>query len=215
MNNSIPKSERRAALFEVIIVIFIAFIFKWTLSLFMWRYAGPVSLVVLVGLLTYYIHRRGESWRDYGLKRLIGIRAKLMVLPQMGLTLLAFSAAVAISLLVPQALGFEFMAVPSDGVDDRWGAIEGNLPLLLLWLGIVWTAAAFGEEMFFRGYLITRLETAFNGFPLAPVLAVIIAAVLFGLGHVYYQGLRGFLVTGAIGLAFGSMFLLFKRNMAL
>jgi membrane protease YdiL (CAAX protease family) len=134
-------------------------------------------------------------------------------LPKMGLVLVAFAAAVAIPLYGGQALGLEFMMEVSEGVGDRWGAIEGNLPMLLLWLGIVWTAAAFGEELFFRGYLVTRLQTAFGGSRIAPALAVVCAAALFGLGHVYYQGLRGFIVTGAIGLAFGSMFLLFKRNL--
>ncbi|WP_017931976.1 CPBP family intramembrane glutamic endopeptidase [Robiginitomaculum antarcticum] len=213
MKDFIPKSERRAALLEVTVVILIAFISKWALSLFMWRFAGPVSLLAVVGLLTLYMNRRGESWREYGLKRLDGVRSKLMVLPQMGLTLAAFAAAVAIPLFGGEVLGLEFMTETSSGVDDRWGAIEGNLPLLLLWLGIVWTAAAFGEEMFFRGYLISRLETAFSGFPFAPFLAVFFAAALFGLGHVYYQGLRGLIITGAIGLAFGIMFLLFKRNL--
>lgn len=35
--------------------------------------------------------------------------------------------------------------------------------MLLLWLGIVWTAAAFGEEIFFRGFLITRTMALFGG----------------------------------------------------
>jgi membrane protease YdiL (CAAX protease family) len=213
MTKPIPSSERYMALIEVICVIIIAFASKWALSLFMWRYAGPVSLVVLVGLLTLYFHRRGETWRDYGLKRLEGTRAKLMVLPQMGLAFLAFAAAVAIPLFGGQLLGLEFMTEIPEGVGDRWSAIEGNLPMLMLWLGIVWTAAAFGEEMFFRGYLITRLQTAFGGFKIGSALAVIFAAVLFGLGHVYYQGLRGFILTGMIGLAFGCMFLVFKRSL--
>lgn len=213
MTQSISPSDKRAAFLDVVAVILIAFISKWALSLFMWRYAGPVSLLVLVGLLTIYIHSRGESWRDYGLKRLTGRRAKLMVLPQMGLVFLAFAAAVGIPLFLGETLGLDFMTETPAGVEDRWGAIEGNLPLLLLWLGIVWTAAAFGEEMFFRGYLITRLQTAFDGVPFAPVLAVVIAAALFGLGHVYYQGLRGFIITGIIAVAFGAMFLLLKRNL--
>lgn len=213
MTRSVSTSDKRAALLEVIAVVLIAFVTKWALSLFMWRYAGPVSLLVLIGLLTLYMHHRGEGWRDYGLKRLGGKRAKLMVLPQMGLVFLAFAAAVAVPLLAGEVFRLDFMTEIPAGVDDRWGAIEGNLPMLFLWLGIVWTAAAFGEEMLFRGYLITRLETAFGGAPFAPVIAVVIAAVLFGLGHVYYQGLRGFILTGMIGLAFGAMFLLMKRNL--
>jgi membrane protease YdiL (CAAX protease family) len=82
-----------------------------------------------------------------------------------------------------------------------------------LWLVIVWTAAAFGEEMFFRGYLITRLQNLFSDIKFGNVLAVITPALLFGLAHIYYQGLRGLVITGLIGLAFGTMFLLFKRNL--
>lgn len=85
--------------------------------------------------------------------------------------------------------------------------------MLLLWLGIVWTAAAFGEEMFFRGFLITRASALFLGVPLAPAFAVLLPALLFGLGHFYYQGLRGLVMTAAIGIAFGAAFLLLKRNL--
>lgn len=67
--------------------------------------------------------------------------------------------------------------------------------------------------MFFRGYLVTRLQTVFADIKFGVVLAVLVPALLFGLGHVYYQGLRGLVITGAIGLAFGTMFLLFKRNL--
>ena len=67
--------------------------------------------------------------------------------------------------------------------------------------------------MFFRGYLITRLRQAFSGTVLAPALAVLFAAIFFGYGHMYYQGWRGFVLTGMIAIAFGTMFLLFKRNL--
>lgn len=67
--------------------------------------------------------------------------------------------------------------------------------------------------MFFRGFLITRLQAAFKGLPWSSVLAVLLPALMFGYGHMYYQGLRGLVVTGAIGLAFGTMFLVFKRNL--
>ena len=45
------------------------------------------------------------------------------------------------------------------------------------------------------------------------MLALLIPAVIFGYGHFYYQGWGGAVVTCAIGLAFGVMFLLFKRNL--
>jgi membrane protease YdiL (CAAX protease family) len=122
-------------------------------------------------------------------------------------------AVVAPILIIGPAIGLEFLAEVPAGVEDRWGNVRGNLPMYLLWLVIVWTVAAFGEEMFFRGYLVTRLQNVFADIKFGVVLAVFVPALLFGLAHVYYQGLRGLVFTGAIGLAFGTMFLLFKRNL--
>lgn len=82
-----------------------------------------------------------------------------------------------------------------------------------MWMAIVWTSAAFGEEMFFRAFLITRAERTFSGIPFAPILAVLVAALIFGTGHFYYQGLRGLIVTGMIGVALGLLYLGYKRNL--
>jgi len=213
MQTSITNAQKRKAVIEIAVFATLAIVSKWALSFVIWRYAGPVSLLALIGLITIYNRTQGRSWRDFGLMKLEGKRAKLMVLPQMLLALAAFAAAVTITVIGGPAIGLEFMNDIPGGVNDRWGAIEGSLPHLLLWLGIVWTAAAFGEEMFFRGFMITRLQTALSGIPFASVFAVILAAAFFGYGHVYYQGLRGFITTGAIALAFGSMFLVFKRNL--
>lgn len=101
---------------------------------------------------------------------------------------------------------------------SRWrrgslGRRPGQSAVFLLWIGIVWTAAAFGEEMFFCGFLVTRAAALFRGTPFGPVFAVLVAAILFSLGHFYYQGLRGLVTTTAIGIAFGAAFLLMKRNL--
>lgn len=178
-----------------------------------WKFAGPVSLITTLTCLTIYLRRRGEGWSSFGLIPLKGIRTKLMVLPQALLVFVFFAAAVAGVLKGGEALGWEFLKTIPEGVEVRWGDVEGNLPMLLLWLGIVWTAAAFGEEMFFRGFLVTRAMTLIQGVPLAAVFAVILPALLFGLGHFYYQGLRGLITTAAIGIAFGTAFLLLKRNL--
>jgi membrane protease YdiL (CAAX protease family) len=178
-----------------------------------WRYAGPVSLILTLVILTIYLRSRGEGLAALGLVALPGRKAKLMLAPQALLAFALFSASVAVTVFGGQAIGLEFMGEESPGVEDRWGDIAGNLPLYLTWLGIAWTAAAFGEEMFFRGFLITRFEALCRGAPFAGVLAVVLSALLFGLGHYYYQGLRGLITTAGIGIAFGTSFLLFKRNL--
>lgn len=96
---------------------------------------------------------------------------------------------------------------------ERWGDIAGNLRLYLLMLAISWISGAFAEEMFFRGFLITRLQTVLESTKFASVLAVLLPALLFGYVHVYYQGLHGFVNAGIVGLIFGTLFLLYKRNL--
>jgi len=75
----------------------------------------------------------------------------------------------------------------------------------------VWTAVAFGEEVLGRVFLIDRFESIFKGLPGATPLAVILAAVLFGLAHAY-QGIGGAIQAGTIGLILGILYLYQKRS---
>ncbi|PHP18144.1 CPBP family intramembrane metalloprotease [Sphingobium sp. IP1] len=209
----IRKLSRRGIAVEIVAFVGFALLAKYGLSLIFWRYAGPVSLLLTLALLTLYMRFCGLNWSAMGLIPLPGWRAKLMILPKAGVTLLAFAIVVALVTIVGPAIGLAFLAKESAGVADRWGAVAGSLPHYLLWIGIVWSAAAFGEEMFFRGYLITRLQALFPAGRVGAMLAVLLSALIFGYGHFYYQGWRGAFVTGGIGLAFGTMFLLFRRNL--
>lgn len=211
--SQIPDQNRGAVAAEIAAFVGFALLSKYLMSLVFWRYAGPASLLLTLGLLTLYMRAVGLRWSAMGLVPLPGWKAKLMILPKAGLALVAFAVVVALTTIAGPALGLAFLAeVPAD-VEDRWGEIAGSWPHYLLWLGIVWTAAAFGEEMFFRGYLVTRLQSLFRGGLPGTMLAVAISALIFGFGHFYYQGWRGAVVTCGIGLAFGTMFLLFKRNL--
>lgn len=205
--------DRRRAAIELAVFGALALVLRIAFDPLFWRFAGPVSLIATLICVAVYLRRRGEGWSSFGLISLKGVKAKLMILPQALLVFALFAVAVAGVLGAGEALGWAFMKDIPAGVEDRWGDVEGNLPVFLLWLAIVWTAAAFGEEMFFRGFLVTRTMALFRGVPFAAVFAVLIPALLFGLGHFYYQGLRGLITTTAIGIAFGAAFLLLKRNL--
>lgn len=198
---------------EVLVFVGLALLSRYLMSLVFWRFAGPVSLILTLAVLTFYLRARGIGWRSMGLRRLQGLKARLMVVLQSLLTLVAFGVAVALTTIAGPALGLDFLAKVPDGVAGRWGAVTGDLPLYLTWVAISWTGAAFGEEMFFRGYMITRLQAALPAGLLGSAAAVLLPAAIFGYSHFYYQGLRGVIVTGAIGLAFGTMFLVFRRNL--
>lgn len=212
-NPQISGPSRWIVAAEVTAFVIFALMSKYLMSLFFWRYAGPASLLLTLGLLTLFMRAVGLRWSAMGLVPLPGWRAKLMVFPKAGLALIAFAIAVALTTIAGPALGLAFLAEVPAGVGDRWGEVAGSLPHYLLWLGIVWTAAAFGEEMFFRGYLVTRLQLIFPNGSLGVICAVVVSALIFGYGHFYYQGWRGAVSTCGIGLAFGTMFLLFKRNL--
>ena len=60
--------------------------------------------------------------------------------------------------------------------------------------------------------MIAQLREVFGRSRWATALSIIIPAIGFGLGHMYYQGLRGLFVTGGVALMLGILFVLYKRN---
>ena len=72
--------------------------------------------------------------------------------------------------------------------------------------------AAFGEELGYRGYLLTRAADLGNRSKTAYVIAILYTAVLFGFGHVY-KGPAGVLDSTYSGLVLGGVYLLAGRNL--
>ncbi len=194
--------------FVVFSIVTKALALQWTP-----KYAGPITLILTLVVLTLYMRRHGRSWANYGLKPLVGLKPKLMVIPQALLVSISFVLAVGTVLVLANVLDISALAQVSEGVESRFGEVRNNLPKFLMWLGIIWVSAAFGEEMFFRGYLVTRLQEALPSSRLATIIAILIPALIFGYGHYHYQGFRGFVMTGLIGLAFGASYLLLKKNL--
>jgi membrane protease YdiL (CAAX protease family) len=97
-------------------------------------------------------------------------------------------------------------AVAPEGVES----IAGDWRTALLYLGIVWTFAAFGEEIAYRGYLMNRAADAGGRTTVAWWMAVIVVAVLFGYGH-YYKGPAGIVDSGIGGLILGAAYLVSGR----
>jgi len=120
-----------------------------------------------------------------------------------------FTAAIWILILLFTPL-LSYLGLPYPDYSS-FAEIQGNTNLLVLMLLRVWTAVAFGEEVLGRVFLIDRFESIFKGLPGATPLAVILAAVLFGLAHAY-QGIGGAIQAGTIGLILGILYLFQKRS---
>ncbi|HVM92755.1 MAG TPA: CPBP family intramembrane glutamic endopeptidase [Terriglobales bacterium] len=99
-------------------------------------------------------------------------------------------------------------AVAPKGMNE----IAGPWKTALEWLGIVWTFAAFGEEISYRGYLLRRAADAGGRSKTAWWAAVSIVAVLFGYGH-YYKGPAGIIDSGMAGLILASAYVLSEGNL--
>ncbi len=94
----------------------------------------------------------------------------------------------------------------------RFSDVPGNLSLLLTILPFVWLLAAFGEEFFFRGFVLTRLAELFGATRWAWGLAITIQAIAFGGIHAY-QGPVDMILIGIGGLVYGTAFVLLNRNL--
>jgi membrane protease YdiL (CAAX protease family) len=90
--------------------------------------------------------------------------------------------------------------------------IRGDLGLLLVFLGLSWSLAAFGEEICFRGFLMKRVAQALGGGRTAWVSSLVLSSALFGWGHTE-QGVSGWIQEGLSGLLLGVLFLLTRRNL--
>jgi membrane protease YdiL (CAAX protease family) len=125
----------------------------------------------------------------------------------------AFAAAVAlqlISLWITVPLATQLTGKPPDLSEFR--ELIGNTKLLFLGLAIVWTLAAFGEELVFRGYLMNRVADLGGKSRTAWIVSYLVMSVVFGLGHLY-QGPSGVIDSVVAGLVFGGLYLALGRNL--
>ena len=87
-----------------------------------------------------------------------------------------------------------------------------NLITALSSLAVVWTFAAFGEELGYRALLLRRTSDAMNGSRFAYAAAVVFSSILFGFGH-YYKGPTGIFDSTMSGLILAAAYLLTGRNL--
>lgn len=205
----LTTNPRLAALLDLVLVLGTAILVKTLMMSVAWKFAGPVSLLCAMLLATWLIRRRGKRWSDYGLKLAPGWRSKLLLLPQI---LLMLSVMVGVSVAYKVWINPLIPIAPS--LEDRFADIAGSPGFLALWIAIAIIHGGFFEEMIYRGFTILKLTEVLGGregwrMP----LAIVLQASFFGVRHMYYQGLGGGLATGLMGLGFGLMFWLFRRNL--
>jgi membrane protease YdiL (CAAX protease family) len=164
---------------------------------------GLWTLLAAVGAGAVLLTIRKESWRDLGLHA--GGDARFVI-----------SRAAEFSILV-LVTGFTVLGLATAlGYPPSQSAVLTQQPESLsgFFLDIVfgvWIGAAIGEELFFRGFLLTKFTALFGGGRWALVLAVLAQATWFGAGHIS-QGPSGMIMAGTIGAVVGAYFLTRGRH---
>ena len=172
---------------------------------------GPKSFLLLrmaflVLLCTWFLRRGGERWADVGLRR-----------PPRWWTVPVLVAGGFLLLIVVSGVMYQVIFPAIGTPPPEYGAhraIQGDLAEYLYFaIPVSWGSAAFGEELVVRGFLLDRIAKVIgsSGTP-TYLAAIVLQALLFGAFHLH-QGLGGALLTGAIGLVIGLVWLWGGRNL--
>jgi hypothetical protein len=163
---------------------------------------NEVPILFVLGLLSFRLREGG--WSAMGFKRPAS---------WVRIVLIALAAAVlrlALGEFVIDPLTSRFW--PPAALPAMAAGITGNPKSAILALLLVWTFAAFGEEISYRGYLLGRAADLGRRSTAAYWGAMVLASVLFGFGH-YYKGPSGIVDSEVAGLILGAAYLLSGRNL--
>ncbi|UCH27199.1 MAG: CPBP family intramembrane metalloprotease [Trueperaceae bacterium] len=165
---------------------------------------GGFAVVVGAVAALAVVRGRGGSWADLGFKR-----------PARWATVPLWVAGILVAFVVGQILAQQlvslFIELPEPDF-SRYDSIAGNLPAALALALVLPLTASIPEEIIYRGFIIGRLEAIFASTTVAPVLAVAVQSILFGLIH-FQWGVGGMFVTVILGAIWGTGYLLCGRNL--
>lgn len=91
--------------------------------------------------------------------------------------------------------------------------VVGNLKLFLIYMVLLWTLGALGEEIVYRGYLMNRIARVFHSSKVAWIFSLVAVSIVFGCAHLD-QGATGMIENIWDGLLLGALYLACGRNLA-
>ncbi|MCE7993463.1 MAG: CPBP family intramembrane metalloprotease [Roseivirga sp.] len=163
--------------------------------------SGLGVAIVGAGLVLWWRKLTKSTFKSLGLYKPESLIRTIMLGVFLGL-LIKF---VFVSLVMP-ALG----SVPA--ANSPFSFLKGNLTNALLFSIYVIVVGGFSEELIFRGFLYRQAEGWFGSSKTSLVLMVIIGSLIFGLPHIY-QGGFGVVQSILVGMIYGTMYLVNKRNL--
>ncbi len=186
---------------EILLVVGVFILIKLIPGL---PYSGPIGIAAATGMATVLIRRRGQSWADLGMR---WAKTPGDYLKGAAAVVVMFVAAAAVNGVLLLSLPY-FLGEAAERAFPDLSTLASYLVMMV----IVWTTAAFCEEMVCRGFLMSRMAGLLGEGRAAWIVAAFGQAVLFGFAHAY-QGIGGIITTAAIGLLFGLLYLAYNRNL--
>ncbi|MFQ5982812.1 MAG: lysostaphin resistance A-like protein, partial [Woeseiaceae bacterium] len=165
--------------------------------------AGVIGAFV-IAIAVSVIARKHGSFRDMGFRapaswpKLLGTTLVYGVVIQLGFTIM-------IEPLMEHLTGEPVDISVFDGVRGDFGSF-------LVLMAIGWISGGFLEELTFRGFIVGRVRWLLGSGVAATWLAVLVAAVPFGIAHLY-QGVTGMVATGMIGFVLGAVYVYHRFNL--
>jgi hypothetical protein len=162
---------------------------------------NEVPILFVLALISF---RLRDGWSALGLRWPLSWRRTILI------ALAAAVLRILVGTLVIEPVSAHFWppAIAPSGMKE----MAGHGMQALKWFLLVWTFAAFGEEIGYRGYLINRAADAGGRSKAVYWIAVVLVSVLFGYGH-YYKGPAGIVDSGMAGLVLGAAYVLSGRNL--
>jgi len=165
-----------------------------------------IGYILSILIATIFLKIRGSSWREIGLAR--PQSWKRTVLLGVGVLLALLVMNIALQVIALNLPGAEMAPIDQ----SRFNPLEGNLMIFLLFVLLSWTTIAFGEEMFYRAFLITQFQEVFPASKLGSGLVLFASSLIFGLVH-WVEGPLGVMNTFVMGLILGAVYLRSGRNL--
>lgn len=169
-------------------------------------FAANLAMLLVIGI---GLRARRQTWGHLGLGlNFSGKRALLRAVFQ-SVAVLVFAVA---AFVAGSALGSKVAPAQPHADMSGYEYLHGNLPMLFVALVMVYIVSSFGEEVVYRGFLMTRVAEMGKGTRTAWAAAVLVSALVFGLAH-FGWGAVGIVQTTLMGVALSVSWLLVRRNL--
>lgn len=204
------KQSQIGYFFDIVIYITIMFLIRET-SILNSHYLVTGFLYSTTTLIaaTWFMRRRGVTWKSIGLKRPNSISKTFLKAGVLFITII-------LTVLIFNLIQDSFSVVKESseaakGTNTGYSLSNGDYGYVFSIILFVWLQSAF-EELLERGFLITWLEGLLSSVKYRTVIAIIIQACIWGFRHSYDISERSISVA-LIGIIMGIAYVKFDRNL--